>query len=599
MSESLKGLHRTCRCAEISSSDIGKEVTVCGWVQKIRNKGGLIFIDLRDRSGIIQILLNEETSDKDLYAKASGIKQEFVLAVVGTVEKRGGETNDKIATGSLEIIPKEIRILAECDVLPFQIEDETNTREELRLKYRYLDLRRSILQKNLMLRSKVAVATRKFFSENGFLEIETPTFIKSTPEGARDYLVPSRVWPGKFYALPQSPQLYKQLLMVAGCDRYFQIARCYRDEDLRADRQPEFTQIDLEMSFIDIEDVLEVNERFLKYVFKEVLNVDVKLPIERMKWIDCMNNYGSDKPDTRFDMKLIDVTDVVRNTEFKVFTDAISKKDGAVKGINVKGQAGMPRKKIDALVEKAKECGAGGLCYLAIEEDGNIKSSFTKFLKEDEINNLIEKMDGKKGDLLLIAADKINIVWNTLGTLRLFLGKELDLIDKNAFNFLWVTEFPLLEWDEEEGRYVAMHHPFTMVMDEDVDLLFNGDAGKARAKAYDIVLNGNEIGGGSIRIHQPEIQSKMFEVIGFTKDEALNRFGFLLDAFKYGVPPHGGLAYGLDRLCMIMCGSDSIRDCIAFPKTKDATCLMVNTPCEVDEKQLIEDHICVRKEENK
>lgn len=585
MAESIKGLKRTKRCAEFCESDIGNDVVVMGWVERSRNKGSLVFTDVRDRSGLIQVVFDEATCTKELFEKAKTLKFEYVVAVCGKVRKRS-DINEKLATGTIEIEPTELRILSTSDVLPFPIEDEIPTREELRLQYRYLDLRRRPLQHNLMLRSKASILIRKFLADEGFLEIETPTFCKSTPEGARDYLVPSRVNPGCFYALPQSPQLYKQLLMVSGMDRYFQLARCYRDEDLRADRQPEFTQVDMELSFVDIDDVIDVNSRLLKTLFKEICNFDIELPIKRMKWIDAMNDYGSDKPDTRFDMKLIDVSDAVKDSGFGVFSNAV-KDGGVVKALNVKGESSMPRKKIDALVDFAKDYGAKGLAYLAIEEDGTYKSSFTKFMTEDELNNLVKTCGGEKGDLLLFAADKVKVVWQVLGALRLKLGNDLGLIDKNKFNFLWVTEFPLFEFSEEENRLVAMHHPFTMVMDEDVDMFFN-DPTNCRAKAYDIVLNGTEIGGGSIRIHQPEIQERMFEILGFTKEKAHEQFGFLLDAFKYGVPPHGGLAYGLDRVVMLMAHADSIREVIAFPKTKDASCLMVKTPSPVDDKQLKE-----------
>lgn len=585
MSESIKGLKRTKRCAEFTEADIGKEVIVMGWVQRTRNKGSIIFTDIRDRSGIIQVVFDSDKCDKEIFEKASSLKFEYVLAVRGTIRKRS-DINEKIATGTIEIDPIELRILSTSDVLPFPIEDTIPTREELRLEYRYLDLRRRPLQQNLILRSNLTIEIRKFLAEEGFLEIETPTFCKSTPEGARDYLVPSRVNKGKFYALPQSPQLYKQLLMVSGMDRYFQLARCYRDEDLRADRQPEFTQVDMEFSFADIEDVIDVNERLLKTVFKNCLNIDVNLPIQRMKWIDAMNDYGSDKPDTRFDMKLVDISDIAKNVGFSVFSECV-KNGGVVKGLNVKSNASMPRKKIDALVEFAKTYNLKGLAYMCIEEDGTIKSSFSKFLTEDEIEKIKTQMKAEKGDLLLFAADKKEIVWQALGALRLKLGTELGLIDENKFNFLWVVEFPLFEYSEEENRLVAMHHPFTMVMDEDIDYLFN-DPKQCRAKAYDIVLNGNEIGGGSVRIHQPQIQERMFEILGFTKEKAYEQFGFLLKAFKYGVPPHAGLAYGLDRVAMLMSKSQSIRDVIAFPKTKDASCLMVETPSYVDDKQLEE-----------
>ena len=487
---------------------------------------------------------------------------------------------------SIEVIATDIRILSEAETPPFQIEENSQTKDEVRLKYRYLDLRRPDIQKNLMLRSKVAYLMRDFMAKEGFLEIETPMLCKSTPEGARDYLVPSRVHPGHFYALPQSPQLYKQLLMCSGYDRYFQIARCFRDEDLRADRQPEFTQADMELAFVDVEDVLDVNERLLKYIFKEAIGVDVTLPLPRMPWQEAMDRFGSDKPDTRFGMELCDVSKVVEGCGFSVFTGALEN-GGSVRGINAKGQAGMPRKKIDKLVEFAKGYGAKGLAYLAVNEDGTYKSSFAKFMTEDELKALVSAMQGEPGDLLLFAADKNKIVWNVLGALRLELAKELDLLDPNQYNFLWVTEFPLLEWSDEENRFMAMHHPFTMPMEEDWDKI-DSDPGSVRAKAYDIVLNGTELGGGSVRIHQDDIQEKMFEVLGFTKERAHEQFGFLLDAFKYGVPPHAGLAYGLDRLVMHMVHADSIRDVIAFPKVKDASCLMTQAPGIVDKKQLEE-----------
>ena len=593
MLDNLYGLKRTKRVAEFNESDIGKTITVMGWVQRTRNKGKLVFVDLRDRTGLIQIVFEEDKIDKDLLEKAKTLKFEYVIAVSGIVNKRV-DVNENLDTGTIEIIPNELRILSTSDVLPFPIEDEIPTREELRLEYRYLDLRRTPLKNNIITRSKIAIAIRKFLDAEGFIEIETPTFCKSTPEGARDYLVPSRVNPGKFYALPQSPQLYKQLLMVSGFDRYFQIARCYRDEDLRADRQPEFTQVDMELSFVDIQDVIEVNERLLKSIFKEIINIDINLPIKQMKWIDCMENYGSDKPDLRFDMKLVDISEVVKDVDFSVFSETV-KSGNVVKGINVKNNANMPRKKIDALTEFAKEYGAKGLAYMAIEEDGTIKSSFSKFLKEEDIKNIKEVMNAKNGDLLLFVADNKKIAWQTLGALRLHIAKELNLIDENKFEFLWVTEFPLFEYSEEENRLVAMHHPFTMVMDEDIDLLFS-DPAKCRAKAYDIVLNGNEIGGGSCRIFDPHIQERMFEILGFTKEKAYEQFGFLLKAFKYGVPPHAGIAYGLDRVCMLMCNAKSIRDVIAFPKTKDATCLMVDTPSKVDKKQLDELYIDIKED---
>ena len=586
MAESMQGLHRSHRCTEVSNQNIGETVTVMGWVQKRRNLGSLIFIDLRDRSGILQLVFNEESVGKEGDEKAERLRSEYVIAVTGKVEKRSAAVNESLKTGDIEVIATDIRILSEAETPPFQIEENSQTKDEVRLKYRYLDLRRPDIQKNLMLRSKVAYLMRDFMAKEGFLEIETPMLCKSTPEGARDYLVPSRVHPGHFYALPQSPQLYKQLLMCSGYDRYFQIARCFRDEDLRADRQPEFTQADMELAFVDVEDVLDVNERLLKYIFKEAIGVDVTLPLPRMPWQEAMDRFGSDKPDTRFGMELCDVSKVVEGCGFSVFTGALEN-GGSVRGINAKGQAGMPRKKIDKLVEFAKGYGAKGLAYLAVNEDGTYKSSFAKFMTEDELKALVSAMQGEPGDLLLFAADKNKIVWNVLGALRLELAKELDLLDPNQYNFLWVTEFPLLEWSDEENRFMAMHHPFTMPMEEDWDKI-DSDPGSVRAKAYDIVLNGTELGGGSVRIHQDDIQEKMFEVLGFTKERAHEQFGFLLDAFKYGVPPHAGLAYGLDRLVMHMVHADSIRDVIAFPKVKDASCLMTQAPGIVDKKQLEE-----------
>ena len=595
MAEAMKGLKRTHRCAELSAANVGETVTVMGWVQKQRNKGGIIFVDLRDRSGLLQIIFEESDCGAENFAKAEKMRSEFVVAVVGTVEKRAGAVNENLATGDIEIRAKETRILSEAETPPFPIEADSKTKEELRLKYRYLDLRRPDLQRNLILRSAITANIRKFLTEEGFLEIETPILGKSTPEGARDYLVPSRVHPGTFYGLPQSPQLFKQLLMCSGYDRYFQIAKCFRDEDLRADRQPEFTQVDMELSFVDVEDVIDVNERLIQFVCKEAIGLDVQLPIPRMKWIDAMNRYGSDKPDTRFGMELTDVSEVVAGCGFGVFTSALEN-GGSVRGINAKGQGAMPRKKIDALVDMAKGYGAKGLAYLCIEADGSYKSSFAKFMTEEQLKALVEAMGGESGDLLLFAADKNSIVWSVLGALRLELGKQMGLIDENKFNFLWVTEFPLLEWNEDENRFVAMHHPFTMPMDEDLEYL-DSDPGRVRAKAYDIVLNGVELGGGSVRIFQNDVQEKMFEVLGFEKEDAYNRFGFLLNAFKYGVPPHAGLAYGLDRLVMLLVHADSIRDVMAFPKIKDASCLMTNAPDVVDEKQLKELGIAIEQSE--
>ena len=594
MAESMQGLHRTCRCAEVTTQMVGSEVTLMGWVQKARDKGGIIFVDLRDRSGIMQLIFENGSIDEEGFAKAGKLRSEFVIAVTGTVEKRGGAVNENLATGEIEVRAKSLRVLSEAEVPPFPVEENSKTKEDVRLKYRYLDLRRPDLQRNLILKSRVMQLTRSFFTNEGFLEIETPMLGKSTPEGARDYLVPSRVHPGCFYGLPQSPQLYKQLLMCSGYDRYIQIARCFRDEDLRADRQPEFTQIDMELSFVDVDDVIDVNERYLSYLFKEVLGIDVKLPIERITWQEAMDRFGSDKPDMRFGMELHDVSDIVKNCGFSVFTGALEA-GGSVRGINAEGQGSMPRKKIDKLVEFAKGYGAKGLAYIAIAEDGTRKSSFAKFMTDEEMDALVAAMDGKAGDLLLFTADKKKLVYDVLGALRLELAKQMDLLDKNEYRFVWVTEFPLLEWSEEENRFTAMHHPFTMPMDEDIPLL-DTDPGAVRAKAYDIVLNGNEIGGGSVRIHQDDIQERMFKELGFTPEAAHEQFGFLLDAFKYGVPPHAGLAYGLDRLVMLIAKVDSIRDVIAFPKVKDASCLMTQAPQRVSEAQLDELGLEVEKE---
>ena len=595
MAESMQGLKRTHRCGELSAANIGETVTIMGWVQKNRNKGGLDFVDVRDRSGIIQAVFEEGKTDSALLEKAAKLRAEYVVAIVGKVEKRSGAVNTNIATGEIEIIPEELRVLSEAETPPFQVEENSKTKEEVRLKYRYLDLRRPDMQRNLLMRSQVATLTRQFLAEEGFLEIETPVLVGSTPEGARDYLVPSRIHHGHFYALPQSPQLFKQLLMCSGCDRYFQLAKCFRDEDLRADRQPEFTQIDMELSFVDVDDVIDVNERLLAKLFHEVLGVEVSLPIQRMTWQEAMDRYGSDKPDIRFGMELKDVTETVKDSEFVVFKNAIEN-GGTVRGINAKGQGAMPRKKIDKLVSFAKDFGAKGLAYIAIQEDGTVKSSFAKFMTEEEMKALIQAMEGENGDLLLFAADKNKVVWDVLGNLRLELARQMELLDKNEYKFIWITEFPLLEWNEDENRYTAMHHPFTMPMEEDLQYL-DTDPGRVRAKAYDIVLNGNEIGGGSVRIFNPEIQSKMFEVLGFTLERAQEQFGFLLTAFKYGVPPHAGLAYGLDRLVMLMAKEDSIRDVIAFPKVKDASDLMTEAPTLVDQKQLDELGLAIVEEE--
>ena len=586
MAESMQGLHRSHRCTEVNNTMIGEEVTLMGWVQKRRNLGSLIFIDLRDRSGMMQVVFDEPVIGSEGFAKAGTLRNEYVVAIVGKVQKRSAAVNENLKTGDIEVFATELRVLSEAQTPPFPIESGIQTKEELRLKYRYLDLRRPDLQRNLMMRSKVMGVIRAFLQDEGFLEIETPILQKSTPEGARDYLVPSRVHPGSFYALPQSPQLFKQLLMCSGYDRYFQLAKCFRDEDLRADRQPEFTQVDMEMSFVDMEDVLDVNERLIARVFKDTLGVEVPLPLKRMTWQEAMDRFGSDKPDVRFGMELVDVSEVVKGCGFGVFTGALEN-GGSVRGINVKGQGAMSRKKIDKLVDHAKGCGAKGLAYLVINEDGTYKSSFAKFMTEEEMAALVAAMDGQPGDLLLFAADRNKIVWEVLGSLRLQLGKEFNLYDPNEFAFLWVVDFPQFEWSDDQNRYVAMHHPFTMPYEEDLDKLTT-DPGAVRAKAYDIVLNGCELGGGSIRIYQSDVQEKMFNALGFTNEEAHERFGFLLDAFSYGVPPHAGLAFGLDRMIMLMMHAESIRDVIAFPKVKDASCLMTEAPTPVDQTQLDE-----------
>lgn len=594
MAESMLGLKRSHRCAEVVDAKVGDTVCVMGWVAKNRVKGGIIFLDLRDRSGIVQIIFEEESCGIEIFEKASKIRAEFCIAVSGTLVNRKGAENADLVTGKLEIIAKELRILSEAETPPFPIEEDSKTKEELRLKYRYLDLRRPDLQRNIMLRSKIATFTREYLAKEGFLEIETPTLIKSSPEGARDYLVPSRVHKGEFYALPQSPQLFKQLLMCAGYDRYFQLARCYRDEDLRADRQPEFTQIDMELSFVDVEDVLAVNEGLISSLFKSVLGVDIHTPIQRLTWHEAMDRFGSDKPDLRFGMELKNISDIVADSGFSVFSSAVAN-GGSVRGIKVDQQAAMPRKKIDALTEFVKTYEAKGLAYLAIDTEGNVKSSFTKFLEEDKLESIKQRMEAKPGDLLLFVADKNSVVFASLGALRCEIASQLGLPKKDEFKFLWVTDFPLLEWSEEDERFKAVHHPFTMPLDEDLQYL-DTDPGRVRAKAYDIVLNGTELGGGSVRIHQADIQKKMFEILGLSEETARERFGYLLEAFKYGVPPHAGLAYGLDRVVMLMVGADSIRDVIAFPKVKDASCLMTEAPDRVDDEQLKELHIEISKE---
>ena len=595
MAESMSGLARSHRCTEVNQKLIGTEITVMGWVQKRRNLGSLIFIDLRDRSGLLQLVFDEESLSGDDYEKANSLRSEYVIAAVGTVEKRSAAINENLKTGDIEIKVHSLRILSESDTPPFPIDAEQTVKDELRLKYRYLDLRRPNLQKNLRIRNDVTRMVRNFLGDEGFLEIETPILGKSTPEGARDYLVPSRVHPGEFYGLPQSPQLFKQLLMCSGFDRYYQIAKCFRDEDLRADRQPEFTQIDMELSFVDVDDVIDVNERLMQKVFEEVLDVEIELPMLRLTYKEAMDRFGSDKPDMRFGMELINVSETVSGCDFMVFKGALEN-GGSVRGLNASGLGDLGRKKIDAFVDYAKEFGAKGLAYIQLKSDGSVKSSFAKFMAEDEMQDLIQAMGGKAGDLLLFAADKDQVVFNVLGNLRLHIAKQYDMIDESQYKFLWVTEFPLLEWSEEQNRYTAMHHPFTMPFEEDLKFL-DTNPGEVRAKAYDIVLNGTELGGGSIRIHQNDIQEKMFDALGFTKEDAYSRFGFLLDAFRFGVPPHAGLAYGLDRLVMWLTGEDSIRDVIAFPKVKDASCLMTDAPGSVDEIQLEELGIALSKAE--
>lgn len=586
MAESMNGWKRSHRCTEVSAEQIEETVTVMGWVQKRRNLGSLIFIDLRDRSGLLQIVFDEPQVGSEGFAKANRLRSEFVVAVQGVVKRRAAAVNENLKTGEIEVIASGLKILSESETPPFPIEANSQTKEDVRLRYRTLDLRRPDLQQNLMMKSKVSMLLRRFMEQEGFLEIETPILTKSTPEGARDYLVPSRIHAGHFYALPQSPQLFKQLLMCAGFDRYFQIARCFRDEDLRADRQPEFSQADMELSFADMEDVIELNERLLQYVFREAIGLEVSIPFVRLTWQEAMDRFGSDKPDTRFGMELKDVSKTVEQCGFGVFTSALAA-GGSVRGINVKGQGAMPRKRIDKLVEFAKGFKAKGLAYLCVGADGSYKSSFAKFMTEEELEALTKAMEAEPGDLLLFAADQNAVVWDVLGNLRLLLAKELELIDKERYDFVWVTEFPLLSWSEEEGRFTAEHHPFTMPMEEDWDKI-DTDPASVRSVTYDIVLNGTELGGGSVRIHQNEIQEKMLKVLGFSKESAYAQFGFLLDSFRYGVPPHAGLAYGLDRMVMLMTKADSIREFIAFPKAKDASCLLTEAPGMVDEKQLEE-----------
>ena len=593
--EKLNGLKRTHKCAALTKADIGKEVVVMGFADSVRNLGGLIFINVRDISGVIQTVYS--TDDAAMYEKAAKVRGEYVLAVVGKVAARDEAViNPNMKTGEIEIVATELRILSAAKTPPFYIVENSDVKEELRLQYRYLDLRRPDMQRRMLLRSQVAKIVRDYYEENGFIEIETPILVKSTPEGARDYLVPSRVRNGCFYALPQSPQQYKQLLMLSGMDRYFQIAKCFRDEDLRADRQPEFTQIDLEMSFVDEDDVMTVNEGLLKRVFKEVKGIDVATPFLRMPYSEAMDRFGSDKPDTRFGLELCDISDVVAGCGFGVFTGALEA-GGSVRAINAKGLGEqISRKNIDSLGEFVKTYKAKGLAWIKVNADG-VQSPIAKFFEEEQMNAICKATDAEVGDVIFIVADKNSVVYASLGALRLEIAKRYNLIEEGKFNFLWVTDFPLLEHDEEENRFVAMHHPFTAPKDEDLALL-DTDPGKVRAKAYDIILNGVELGGGSMRIYNSDLQQKMFEVIGLPADEIEARFGFLIDAFKYGAPPHGGMAYGFDRLLMLLDGCDSIRDVIAFPKVQNASELMTNAPDIVDAKQLQELGIAIVKKED-
>ena len=600
MSEFMGNLRRNSMCGTLRSSDVGKEVTVMGWTQRRRNLGSLIFVDLRDKTGLVQVVF-DDTTDEKVFEKAQNIRSEYVLAVKGKVRERESKTN-KITTGEIEILADELKILSEADTTPFEILDDSNVNETLRLKYRYLDLRRPSLQKNLFLRNEITKAARRFFDENGFVEVETPMLGRSTPEGARDYLVPSRVHEGCFYALPQSPQLYKQLLMIAGFDRYYQITKCFRDEDLRANRQPEFTQIDVEMSFVEeVEDVMYPIEGLIKNIFKSAIGMDLgDGHFRTMTYRDAMENYGSDKPDTRFGLKIVNCSDLFANSEFKVFADALKIEIGPIRGsvraINAKGLADkFSRKELDATVEYAKTLGAKGLCWMTWAKGGEIKSSFAKFVTPTDIENIKARMNFEEGDVLFFAADKDYVVFNTLGGIRLMIADKHGLIDKDVYDILWITEFPMFEWSEEENRYMAVHHPFTAPMNEDLELC-ETDPSKARAKAYDLVINGQESGGGSIRIHSRDIQKKMFNILGFSEEDIEKKFGFFVDAFNYGAPPHGGLAFGLDRLTMLLSKDDSIRDVIAFPKVQTASCLMSSAPAPVEQKQLDELYIEVKKD---
>ncbi len=589
MGEKMGNLRRTNMCGELRPEDDGKEVVLMGWVQRERNLGSLIFIDIRDTTGISQIVF-DDTLPAEEFSKAEKIRSEFVLAIRGLVRIRQSINKD-IPTGEVEVLVQELKILDEAQTPPIYIKDEDNVSEAMRLKYRYLDLRKPSMQETLKLRAKTSKVVRDFFYENDFVEIETPMLTKPTPEGARDYLVPSRVNPGEFYALPQSPQLMKQLLMVSGMNRYYQIVRCFRDEDLRSNRQPEFTQIDVEMSFVDVEDILNINEQFLYKLFKEIKDIEIALPIKRMTYSEAMERYGVDKPDLRFGFELVDISALVKDCGFKVFSGAIEN-NGAVRGINIKGYGDkFTRKDITSLEDYAKTYGAKGLAWIKITEEGTT-SPIAKFFSEDEFTTILEKMNGSVGDLILFVADKENVVFDSLGNLRNEVAKRLNIINKDDLNLVWITEFPLFEYDEEDKRYVAKHHPFTSPMDEDIHLL-ESNPEKVRAKAYDIVINGDEMGGGSIRISNSDLQSKMFKALGFTVEEANDKFGFLLEAFKYGTPPHGGIAYGLDRLIMTLANKSNIRDVIAFPKTQSATCLLTEAPTKVSSKQLSEVHIMV------
>ena len=586
MSEFLQGWKRTDYCTKFSVDDVGKDVTLMGWVQTRRDFGALIFVDLRDRTGLMQVVFDESVLEGD-FSRVSSLRSEFVIAVKGTIVRRDEETiNEKLPTGLIEVKARELKILSRAQTPPFEIEDDTAVREELRLKYRFLDLRRATMQKNMLIRSQISAAAREYLISNGFLDIETPMLTKSTPEGARDYLVPSRIHQGSFYALPQSPQTLKQILMISGFDRYFQIVKCFRDEDLRADRQPEFTQIDLEMSFVDVDDVIAMNEGLIAHVFKQTMGIDIKLPLKRLPYKEAMDRYGSDKPDTRFDLELINVSDIVANSGFQVFSSVV-KNGGSVRAINAKGCVDkFARREIDALVDFVKIYGAKGMAWISMKEDG-MQSPITKFFTEEEMDALLKRLGAETGDIIFFVGDKDKVVYDSLGNLRLKLAEKLELIDESVFDLLWVVDFPLFEYSEEDKRYMAMHHPFTSPKDEDVDRL-ESDPGSVYAKAYDIVLNGNEIGGGSIRIHTTELQERMLKALGHSKEDAWENFGFLLEALKFGAPPHGGLAFGLDRLAMLLLGCTSIRDVIAFPKVQNASCLMTNAPARVEAKQLRE-----------